>query len=356
MYKISNLFLGSCSVAALLFAGASVASAQSLTAVSNGGIVQEAAREFFYQPFAEAEGVTVHEDSWSQEYARLRSQADTGNIQWDVVEITYNNLALGCEEGVLERIDWEDYIDVEAFDAVGGVHPCGIPIMLVANGIAYDVDEMGDNPPQDWNDFWDLETWPGNRALLDRPTVLTYALIADGVDVDDIISVLNTPEGVERAFAKLDEIKDNIRWWRSGGEPMEMLVTGEVVMAQAWTGRIAATNRDSGTNIGASFEGGIVGGNQYMAIMAGSQNRDLAIRFLQHVASAEAQAKYNERLAYIPGNIHALELLGDDLASLMPSEAQMQNSHLQGAVEGYDDFWLGNLDDLTQRLARWQAQ
>lgn len=343
------------SLATLTVAIQPAAAQQSLVIVSNGGAIQRAAQEAFYKPFAEMKKVNVVEDSWSQEYAKLRSQIDTGNVRWDIVEINYNNVALGCEEGLLEKIDWAKYVNVKDFEAVGGVHPCGVPMNMVANGIVYDADKIKDGP-KTWADFWDVNRWPGKRALLNRPTSIVFALLADGVPTTDIIKVLSSPGGVDRAFKKLDELKPHIRWWRNGAEPIEMVATGEVVMAQAWNGRVATAIRNDKRNFKISYAGGVTGGNQYVAIMKGSKNRDLAIEFIKFASSAEPLAKYSETLMYIPGNAKAAKNLSAGLAATIPTAEDMKKSHIQGSVEGYDEFWLANSDQLTQRLARWQAQ
>ena len=53
-------------------------------------------------------------------------------------------------------------------------------------------------------------------------------------------------EGQDRAFAKLDEIKDNVIWWSEGAQPPQMLADEEAVIATAYNGRIfnAQVNED----------------------------------------------------------------------------------------------------------------
>ena len=66
-------------------------------------------------------------------------------------------------------------------------------------------------------DLFDLQKFPGKRALRKNPFVnLEWALIADGVPTEDVYKVLGTPEGVDRAFAKLDTHQDRTS---SGGRP-----------------------------------------------------------------------------------------------------------------------------------------
>ncbi len=47
--------------------------------------------------------------------------------------------------------------------------------------------------------------------------------MADGVPAADVYKVLGTPEGVDRAFKKLDTIKKDIVWWEAGAQPPQLL-------------------------------------------------------------------------------------------------------------------------------------
>ena len=88
-------------------------------------------------------------------------------------------------------------------------------------------------------DFFDTDAYPGKRGMRKNPKVtLEFALIADGVPTDQVYDVLSTEEGVARAFAKLDTIKDDIVWWEAGAQPPQLLADGEVVFSTAWNGRV----------------------------------------------------------------------------------------------------------------------
>lgn len=77
-------------------------------------------------------------------------------------------------------------------------------------------------------DIFDVERFPGSRALRRTPRVnLAWALLADGVPESGIYAALDTDAGLDRAFAKLDTIRDSIVWWDGGEEPFEKRV-GEV--------------------------------------------------------------------------------------------------------------------------------
>lgn len=82
--------------------------------------------------------------------------------------------------------------------------------------LTYDGNKLtGDNVPKSWADFWDVEKFPGKRGLRKGAKyALEVALLADGVAPDELYDVLGTPEGVDRAFAKLDELRPNLIWWK----------------------------------------------------------------------------------------------------------------------------------------------
>ena len=62
--------------------------------------------------------------------------------------------------------------------------------------------------------------------------------MADGVPAAEVYSVLDTEEGLDRAFRKLDIVKDQTVWWEAGAQPPQMLADGEVLMTTAYNGRI----------------------------------------------------------------------------------------------------------------------
>ena len=85
---------------------------------------------------------------------------------------------------------------------------------------AYNAENIQGVRPTTMADFFDLRTFPGRRGMRRIPQVnLEFALIADGVPLDQVYAVLDTPEGLNRAFRKLDTIKDQVIWWEAGAQP-----------------------------------------------------------------------------------------------------------------------------------------
>lgn len=342
--------------AATMCASVAIAAADTITAVNNGGTVGAAQHEAFFVPFAETRGHTVVEDTFNQELAKLRSQVETGNLVWDVVSVTAINEATACEEGLLERIDWAELLDVEDFKGAGGFGECGVPNNLVSGGLVYDADVIDPaDAPRTWADFWNVEKWPGKRGMLYRAEqTLEVALMADGVPPQDVMKVLAAEGGVERAFAKLEELKPHIMWWKSGDESMQNILSGEVVMTFAWNGRVATANKSNDRNLAIVFDAGHVSGSQYFAVMKGSPNLELAKELIVYSSSPEAQAQYSRRIDYAPANAKAFSFLTEEELATLPRDHLDKASFQNGKL--YLNFWLDNGDTLLQRFLRFAAQ
>ncbi|MEL7174870.1 MAG: extracellular solute-binding protein, partial [Pseudomonadota bacterium] len=111
--------------------------------------------------------------------------------------------------------------------------------------------ENVDGTPATMADFFDLEAFPGKRGMRKSAKAnLEMALIADGVAADDVYDVLETDEGVDRAFAKLDTIKDNTIWWSAGAETPQLLADGEVTIGSTYNGRLFSVIEEQNQPVG----------------------------------------------------------------------------------------------------------
>lgn len=101
---------------------------------------------------------------------------------------------------------------------------------------------------------------------------------------DEVYDVLSTPEGVDRAFKKLDELKPNIVWWEAGAQPLQLLASDEVVMASAYNGRITGINRSEGKNFKVVWPGSIYAVDSWV-ILKDAENKDAGLISLLLLAS-----------------------------------------------------------------------
>jgi putative spermidine/putrescine transport system substrate-binding protein len=337
------------STAALVIAGPSAAAA--LTIASWGGSYQDAQRALYFQPFAEEHGVDITEDEFSGGVGVLRAQVMGGSPTWDLVQVEAEELTLGCEEGLFVPIDY-GLLDFSEDDFIeGAAHECGVGTIVWSKVLGYDADRIED-APQSWADFWDTERWPGTRALRRGAQYnLEFALMADGVPPEEVYDVLRTEEGVDRAFAKLDEIRDDLIWWEAGAQPLQMLAAGEVVMTSVYNGRVTGSNRDEGTNFGIVWPGSIYA-IDFWVILEGSDEVELAHEFINFASQPERQARMPEYIAYGTTVAAAADFVAEEYRADLPTTAE----NMEGAIEFDTEFWVDNIERLNERFDRWAAQ
>ena len=85
-------------------AGAALAEG-SMVFTSWGGTTQEAQKKAWVDPFATASGVTVKEDG-PTDYGKLKAMVESGNVDWDVVDVEGDFAVAAAKAGLLEPIDF----------------------------------------------------------------------------------------------------------------------------------------------------------------------------------------------------------------------------------------------------------
>ncbi|MER9237123.1 ABC transporter substrate-binding protein [Mesorhizobium sp. M0622] len=328
------------------------AAADQITITSWGGALQLAERQAWFEPFSKETGIAVTEDEYSGDAAKIRAMVESKSVTWDVVDgwtLWANQL---CDAGLLERIDWTKLgLDRSRF-IDGDKYDCGVPSFISSDVIAYDKDKLADGP-KTIADLFDTKKFPGKRGLRKSAEVnLEWALIADGVPKQDVYKVLNTPEGVDRAFKKLDTIKKDIVWWEAGAQPPQLLADGQVVMTSAYNGRIYDANKNSGKHFEIMWDAQMSGMGNVWVIPAGGPRVDEAYKFIAYAASAQVQGTLTKYIPYGPANKDAMEFVS---AESLPWLGNAPDN-LVNAFQSDPAFWKDKGDDLNQRFTAWLAQ
>ena len=79
---------------------APAAAADRVTVVSWGGSYSESQRHAFYEPFTQATGITVLEDEWQGDMAKIRTMVESRSYQGDVFDAESAHLLSGCDAGL----------------------------------------------------------------------------------------------------------------------------------------------------------------------------------------------------------------------------------------------------------------
>lgn len=345
-----NILKAAIIASTVLMAGGFSAQARDLTVVSWGGNFQDAQRKIFFEPFAAEIGKPVLDESWDGGYGVLQAKVKAGVPNWDVVEVEAEELALGCADGIYEKLDWDKLGGKDAY-LPAAVGDCGIGNIVWSTGLSYDGEKLAEGP-KTWADFWDTKKFPGKRGLRKGPKyALEFALMADGVPADQVYEVLSGEGGVDRAFKKLDELKADIIWWDAGAQPLQLLSSGQVVMTSAYNGRISGINRTEGKKFGFVFPGSVYAIDSWV-ILKDSPNKDAGMDFIAYASKAENQAKLPEFIAYGLPNLGATKLVPEQFQKELPTT----DENISGAIALDIDFWTDNSEELTQRFNAWLAQ
>lgn len=346
MHLPLNLLVGA--VLSLPLSGlATAALARDLTVVSWGGPYQDAQRKFMFGPFIEESGIKLTDTYWEGGVGALRTKVRGGNNDWDVVQVESEELGIGCDEGLFEHFDVGRSGGPDRF-LPGMVNDCGVAAVIYNLVLAYDNAKQG-TKPENWAAFFDTKAFPGKRAVRNGPKWnLEIALLADGVPADQVYKVLSTPEGVDRAFAMYDKIKDSLIFWKTGAQPVQMLASGDVVMTTAFNSRITASNEQNGSNFGIVWRDSIYTKDSWV-IMKGTPKLDESYKFLEFATRAAPQAALPEFNRSGPSNKDAPGLIDAKYLHDLPSNPD----NFKVAVPEDPSFWIDNFDDLNDRWNRW---
>ncbi|WP_244552829.1 ABC transporter substrate-binding protein [Bradyrhizobium sp. Ghvi] len=322
-----------------------------LTVTSWGGALQKSMRGAYFEPFSKVTGIKVTEDEWNGEIAKIRAMVESKTVSWDVVDGDRRSAIQLCNEGILEKIDWTR-LGLDRSKFIGGdKYDCGVPSFISATVVAYDKDKLP-NGPKTMADLFDLKKFPGKRGLWKNPYQnLEWALVADGVATKDVYAVLSTPEGVDRAFKKLDTIKKDVVWWEAGAQPPQLLADGQVVMTSAWNGRVYDAIKNSGKHFGIMWDAEMWGADLWV-IPRGGPRLDDAYKFIAFASSAQAQADLTHYISYGPTNKDALALVDAPILPDLPTAPE----HMANSIETNHAFWAERGDELRQRFTAWLAK
>ncbi|AXX98683.1 ABC transporter substrate-binding protein [Profundibacter amoris] len=339
------------------------ATAAEVTVMSWGGAYTKSQVEAYHKPFTAETGITVNSVDADNPATPIKAQVEAGNVTIDVADVEFSDAIRLCDEGLLEEIDpailpaapdgtpaTEDFID-------GAIQDCAVANIVWSTVFAYNKDNV-DGTPTSIADFFDTTKFPGKRGLRkSAKATLEMALMADGVPSDKVYEVLNTPEGVDRAFAKLDTIKGDIVWWEAGAQPPQLLADGEVVMSTAYNGRIFNAAVAESQPLEVVWDGQILDFDLFV-IPKGAPNKDEAMKFIAFATDTKRLADQASYISYGPARKSSGALVGlyQDGKTEMAPHMPTAEANLGNALVNNFEFWVDHDAELNERFNAWLAK
>lgn len=343
---------------------ATSAQAEDLTVVSWGGAYTKSQVEAYHKPFTKKTGINILSENYSGGLAEIKAQVEAGSVKWDIVDLEMSDAVRGCDEGLLEPIDasilpaGDNGTPAEKDFIPGSITDCAVGTIVWSTIYAYDKSKFPNGGPKTMADFFDTKKFPGKRGLRKTPKAnLEMALIADGVSNDKVYELLATDAGVDRAFAKLDTIKNDAVWWEAGAQPPQLLADGEVAMTTAYNGRIfnAIAVEDKPFEIvwdGQVFDLDLWG------IPKGAPNKDKALEFMKFSTDTKRLAGQAAWISYGPVRQSSIPLIGKHAEADIQMGPHMPTAeaNFKTAIQNDFEFWADRQDELNNRFNAWLAK
>jgi len=360
------LIASTAAAAAMGLALVSTAQAE-ITATSWGGAYTAAQQKAYGATWDKGGNDNINWQNYNGGIGEVRTQVTSGAVTWDVVDVLAHNARVGCDEGLFKRLDRSkfpaapDGTPMDEDIMVDVPNDCVVP-QIFWSYMAFTKEGVYEGEqPTTIQDFFDVEKFPGKRGIHTWPNALIeMALVADGVAIDEVYDVMSTDEGIDRAFAKLDEIKDHSVFWSAGAKPLELVQSGETAMAIAYNGRVGAAMLDEGAKFIPIWDGQVLE-EEWWVMLNGAPNEEEAMDFLLHAASTESQARMAKFINYGPMRASALEMVksnepwyhsGVEIMPHMPNREAVMGS----TVVADPEWWADNGDAITERYTAWMGQ
>jgi spermidine/putrescine-binding protein len=209
----------------------------------------------------------------------------------------------------------------------------GVPFMWGPNPLIYDTKTLP-TAPDSWAVMWDPKLKQKISVWDDLSTVYMAAQVL-GYDKPDPSHLYNlSDQELDAVKNKLLALKPNIRkLWSTGGELTNLFQNHEVVAAMGWplmTNQLRQGNFPVGETIPKENTTGWI---DHLMITAGSENKELAYKFLEYMIEAQTQKKVTDVTGYAPANPQASQFM---------SPEQQKSLHLD------------RVDEYQKRIYFWQ--
>lgn len=305
-----------------------------------GGTVRAARGEAFFRPFEVEFGVrAVPADA---DPSKLQLFAKSNRSQWDLLDTDGWDVIRFGREGLLEKLP----ADVTRCDLVPKQFQTWASGGYSASAVI-GFNTEGGKTPESWADFFDTKRFPGKRALPNFAWMeCEAALLADGVPADQVY-----PLDFDRAFAKLDELRDDVLFYDSFGQGMQYLAQGSVAMALNTNSRVTVL-KDQGLPVELVWNQAIHEQWTGAAVPKGAPHPDAAFALVDFMAQAEQQAQFARLTYYGPTNTKALNALDDATLEKLPNSPD----HIKVAFPMDMEALSKQLDEYNTRYTEWLAE
>ncbi len=294
--------------------------------------------------FETSRGVRVVVDTFSSN-EELLAKIQTGITGYDVVVPSDFMAGIMGRLGLLAELDIAQIPNVQELERhlahlpFDPTQQFAIPYLWGTVGIGYNAAVVTEVPTS-WDVLWDPQ-YSGRISMLnDQREVFGLALRSLGHSLNS-----QNPRFIQQAKDKLILQKPLVKAYTSE-QFDQLLVSGDIVLAHAWGGPVArAMREDPAIRYAIPEEGGTIW-TDCLAILASSEEKVLAMDFMNYLISEQVALQTSKRLLFASANRHVRSQLPPEIRNniavyppdeVLPRMEWMED--VQGAIRVYDRAW-----------------
>jgi putative spermidine/putrescine transport system substrate-binding protein len=332
----------------------SAAHADNLRISTWGGAYGEVYNATVLQRFARQEHTDVdRQPAWDE---RTDRPVDGGP---DVVELSLSQARQGCSDGKLMWLPPDTLSSLSTLSSFlpNAVQPCAIGQWAWGTVIGFMPELAGETyhqPPSLVSDFFNLQEYPGKRAIVKSPrTLAEWALAASGVPADRIYAALEQTEQVWPVIEKqLRLIENHVVWVENDNDALEHLRSGLATMAMLSTNAVLseALTRSNAPQV--LWDAAVLELSM-LAVPSASDNPELAVRFLHYMTAPENTLEFSAALGFSPVNFESVRLLNRRYHHYLPT----MPGNFDNAIYADVLWWRSEpAQSLVSRFAEWTVK
>ena len=317
-----------------------------LVFVNWGGDAGTAYDKAYGAPFKAATGIDVKQDGSGPTEGAIAAQIESGKPSWDIVDVDPFSAETLGKKGMMEPIDYT--IVDKAKMREGFVWEYAASSYFFSYIIAYDAKKYGDTPPTSMADFFDMEKFPGKRAMYKWGSGMWEALLlGDGVAEADLY-----PLDIERAHKKLAAFKDNVvAYWGGGSESQSLLLNGDASMALIWSTRARLIEEDSKGDVKFIWNQGLVSPGAMGVLKGNPGGKENAMKFIAAAQDPAEQLVMFEMLGQGPANPATDALIPAETARFNPVDPANFAVQVPLNMAWYEEHYGAALDEYLKIIS-----
>lgn len=335
----------------LRWAPSALAAVQEVRFDGWGGVVQEAIDKYALQPYTAKTGIKVVQGTFGDESEILTKVKTANPGEFQVIHSSgveyYKRYA---DAGLLTKINEANIPNmqyvmqamIEPFRKITPDLSC-VPYDYGTTGIAYNTDVISEAEAKEKgaNLLVDPKYQGKIGGYGDMVTRVWYAALQTGQDPNNVTDI-------EAVWAKIREQRDMVKkYWSSGAELMDLLSKGEIVVTDAWSGRIAAL-KQQGAPVAYIDPPGSYAWMEDMLILKGAPMAECE-ELVNFMLAPETAIAVAEGQNYPPSLDPTKVALTDKIKALPAFDPTGTMASLTFANP---DYWSSNLDAWTKQWDR----